>query len=877
MVITNDGTGPALKVTQTGANSIAEFYDDGNALAFKVANDGLIGIGTATPLSKLHVRGDARIDSNIIVSGGDIRTGAGVASTLFSDTTTGSITIGGGLTSGPVTIGATGSTGAISLFPATQSQAITLGGATTGQITLGSILASAVQLPTGKTKVGLTTLAQGGAVSVTLPAAAGTLLTVENALTSGSATAGFLKYNGTTAAAGQLDGGSTTPSGTTRLNYGGHLYPTSVNVIGTADTTTAATHYFVETGSDGFVRPKTLADARTELVTTGSVNTAAATIVGTITSGIWNAGAVTSSGNVSAGAQVLAPSGGLVGAPGFSWTGNTGTGIYRPASNTVAIVTNSTERMRILANGYVGIGTTNPLAELDVRGAMTMSFTIGNYIGLNAYYDTNWRNHIANASTGAYAFRQESDRLQILTSAGNATAGSALGINERICIQASTGNVGIGTTTPLANLHVNGNIITNNSLYHPNNTTFYGTSTSYANPVNLAISFNTPTVMNADGARFASAGDLKLKAQGLTWAISESTQPKGAEIYIEGGKSPQAGLVNGSIYLRTGGDTHSQGYDRLTVTGAGNVGIGTTNPLAKVHINDTGAMIVPSGTTAQLPTTPVLGMVRFNFDTNRLQYYNTSGWNSIGAVSAVGGNTTLDLNGYRIHIFTSSSTLTVYSGGSVETLVVAGGGGGGWDVGGGGGAGGLLYNTSLIVPAGSYNIIVGPGGPGSSTLSASAAAYKGQNSSFSSLVAIGGGGGGNYTGQNGGDGGSGGGASGYASPGQPGNGTSGQGNRGGYANSGNTTSNTGGGGGGAGGVGANSIQNVNSFVAGGLGLTYTISGTSVTYAQGGKGAGDQWNGMSSGTTNTGNGGDGGGNPNSGTAGGSGIVIVRYAL
>jgi hypothetical protein len=63
MVITNDGTGPALKVTQTGANSIAEFYDDGNALAFKVANDGLIGIGTATPQQKLHVQG------NILASG----------------------------------------------------------------------------------------------------------------------------------------------------------------------------------------------------------------------------------------------------------------------------------------------------------------------------------------------------------------------------------------------------------------------------------------------------------------------------------------------------------------------------------------------------------------------------------------------------------------------------------------------------------------------------------------------------------------------------------------------------------------------------------------------------------------------------------------
>jgi len=55
MVISNAGTGPALKVTQTGANSIAEFYDDGNALALKIADGGNVGIGTATPLSTFHV------------------------------------------------------------------------------------------------------------------------------------------------------------------------------------------------------------------------------------------------------------------------------------------------------------------------------------------------------------------------------------------------------------------------------------------------------------------------------------------------------------------------------------------------------------------------------------------------------------------------------------------------------------------------------------------------------------------------------------------------------------------------------------------------------------------------------------------------------
>jgi hypothetical protein len=57
----------------------------------------------------------------------------------------------------------------------------------------------------------------------------------------------------------------------------------------TADTVTAASHYLVEIASDGILRPKTLANVITEIVTTAAVNSAAATTVGTITSGTWDA------------------------------------------------------------------------------------------------------------------------------------------------------------------------------------------------------------------------------------------------------------------------------------------------------------------------------------------------------------------------------------------------------------------------------------------------------------------------------------------------------------------------------------------------------------------------------------------------------------
>lgn len=84
-------------------------------------------------------------------------------------------------------------------------------------------------------------------------------------LASTSANIGAVAYNGTTAAAGKFDGGSTTPTGTARLNYGGNFYPTYLNLLGSADTATASSHVFVETASDGFIRPKTLANFKTEM------------------------------------------------------------------------------------------------------------------------------------------------------------------------------------------------------------------------------------------------------------------------------------------------------------------------------------------------------------------------------------------------------------------------------------------------------------------------------------------------------------------------------------------------------------------------------------------------------------------------------------
>lgn len=56
------------------------------------------------------------------------------------------------------------------------------------------------------------------------------------------------------------------------------------------------------------------------------------------------------------------------------------------------------------------------------------------------------------------------------------------------------------------------------------------------------------------------------------------------------------------------------------------IGIGTSKPRSSLDIMATDAMIVPVGTTAERPAMPVVGMIRYNATTSKLEGYTSSGW-----------------------------------------------------------------------------------------------------------------------------------------------------------------------------------------------------------------------------------------------------------
>ena len=262
---------------------------------------------------------------------------------------------------------------------------------------------------------------------------------------------------------------------------------------------------------------------------------------------------------------------------------------------------------------------------------------------------------------------------------------------------------------------------------------------------------------------------------------------------------------------------------------------------------------------------------------------------------AFGGDIITTDGTYWYHAFLGSNSFTPQKNLTADVLVVAGGGGGAGGVGGGGGAGGYQKFTSQSLLSNTpYSVTIGAGGVGGSG-SGVTGITKGSNSVFGSLTASSGGG---YGGSinataNATSGGSGGGGAGAYTKGT---GTAGQGNNG--ADGGNA----GGGGGGAGGAGtsASSINGgaggagtntdsswatatntgVSGYYAGGGGGGGNAGGTGGAAGSGGATAGTQTGNASNATANTGSGGGGGaynGSAFAGGNGGSGIIILRYAV
>jgi hypothetical protein len=158
----------------------------------------------------------------------------------------------------------------------------------------------------------------------------------------------------------------------------------------------------------------------------------------------------------------------------------------------------------------------------------------------------------------------------------------------------------------------------------------------------------------------------------------------------------------------------------------------------------TGSLGLPAGTTAQRPTSPQNGTLRYNTSTQSIEVFTSGSWLNIKPATVPGSVT-----------YTSNATFIAPAGVTeVKVTVISGGGGGagsnGNCGGAGGGTGGTAIGVKSVTPGTSYAVVVGGGGGGGGT--GSSGGPGGQSSFNGTTIYATGGGGGGFCGGTGGSG-----------------------------------------------------------------------------------------------------------------------------
>ena len=277
------------------------------------------------------------------------------------------------------------------------------------------------------------------------------------------------------------------------------------------------------------------------------------------------------------------------------------------ATNVLAFASGgTTERMRITATGDVGIGTSSPQTKIQATG--TSAGALVDVVTV--------RNTASDANSEVGIFFNPSDqttnirgaRISAINNGGNNVGlkfytGTGATITSKMTLDFS-GNLGIGTVTPDANLTVNGaaSFAAGTALLP---------SIARAGDLNTGIFFPAADTIafsegGAESMRIDSSGNLLVgKTSSALGTAGIEAQPVGyfavtraerplvinrlttdgdmIELYRDSVSKATLGVTSNSLTFGVAGS------ERMRIDSSGNVGIGTTSPSSKFDVVVTGA------------------------------------------------------------------------------------------------------------------------------------------------------------------------------------------------------------------------------------------------------------------------------------------------
>ena len=354
------------------------------------------------------------------------------------------------------------------------------------------------------------------------------------------------------------------------------------------------------------------------------------------------------------------------------------TRITNAANNRLDFVTNSNGTVMSVSGANVGIGTISPAAKLAVNGSMVVMGSTSGYSGFVASSiagSTVWTLPTADGASGQVLSTNGSGQLG-WTTVGGGAVWSASGTNAYY----STGNVGVGTSSPAYNFDVSGSAGVKNNLtvgYGSGGTLsvwgnfnmgqgnspsgafatalgWYNSATanqSFASGANNSVTAGYATALgisnSVTGYNSFAEGNNNTVSAGNAAAVGDYLTVSSFNDFVVGrynaGSGNTGAWVASDPLFEIGNGTGSGvlASNAMTVLKNGNVGIGTASPVNALDIGSGGGIHLTSG----VPTSTAAAL------------YNSSGtlyWNgaAVGGGSVTGSGTT-----NYIPLFTGASAL----------------------------------------------------------------------------------------------------------------------------------------------------------------------------------------------------------------------------